>query len=274
MILARQTRFLFLIVLMLNACTASKYAATNKVYKQKAAAYAKIIKANPPINQSVDSLSADKQLWVGTVNMTMRKPNFVVLHHTAQDSTAQTIRTFTLARTEVSAHYVVGCDGQVVQMLNDYLRAHHAGLGKWGNTTDLNSCSIGIEIDNNGTEPYTEEQIKSLLALCATLKKRYNIPAANFIGHSDLAPKRKNDPANFPWKRFAEKGFGFWYSDILKNPPADFKPELALRIIGYDISNLKAAIVGFKRHFIQTDVSPELSPIDILVLYNLYEKYL
>ena len=80
--------------------------------------------------------------WISTVNFNLRKPNFVIIHHTAQDSIQQTIKTFTLARTQVSAHYVIGDDGRVVQMLNDYLRAWHAGNGSWGKNTDINSASI------------------------------------------------------------------------------------------------------------------------------------
>src|SRR5690606_20136269 len=134
-----------------------------------------------------------------------------------------------------------------------------AGIGKWGNTSDLNSSSIGIELDNNGVDqPFTDAQIKSLLVLLDALKKRYNIPTANFIGHADIAPGRKNDPRNFPWKVLSKKGFGLWYDDVLNLPPDDFNPELALRIIGYDTRNLPAAIASFKLHFVQTDTSQVL----------------
>jgi N-acetylmuramoyl-L-alanine amidase len=257
----------------LSACSTNKYAATNKIYKKQAEAFATTIKEMPPVNQKIDSLNENLQSFVGTVNFGIRKPNFVILHHTAQNSLDQTIKTFTLARTQVSAHYVVSRDGKVVQMLNDYLRANHAGVGRWGNDTDLNSSSIGIELDNNGNEPWPEAQLKSLTALLGTLKKKYNIPTANFIAHSDIAPRRKPDPSNFPWKVIAQKGYGFWYDDVLTMPPANFNAEQALRIIGYDISDLSAAIIAFKRHFVQTDITPKLTPADKLILYNLYFKY-
>ncbi|MEN9600225.1 MAG: hypothetical protein RL596_2546, partial [Bacteroidota bacterium] len=80
----------------------------------------------------------------------MRKPSYVIIHHTAQHSTDETLKTFTLPRTQVSAHYVIGKDGVVYQMLNDYLRAWHAGNSRWGNQLDMNSASIGIELDNDG----------------------------------------------------------------------------------------------------------------------------
>ncbi len=261
-------------ILFITSCSTNKYAATEKIYKAKAKDFAKIIANTPPQGQLYDSLYAANQEWVGSVNFGIRKPNFVVIHHTAQDSLAQTIKTFFSTRAGVSAHYVIGRDGKVVHMVNDYLRANHAGLGKWGKDTDLNSSSIGIELDNNGlTDPWPDAQVNSLMMLLATLKKTYNIPTANFIGHADIAPRRKNDPKNFPWKKLADKGFGFWYDDILKNPPLDFNTEMALKYIGYDTSNLPAAITAFKIHFIQSDITPTLSPVDILVLYNVYAKY-
>lgn len=212
--------------------------------------------------------------WVSTTNFNLRKPNYVVIHHTAQKSTEETIKTFTMVKTAVSAHYVIGRDGQVVQMLNDYLRGWHGGAGKWGKVTDINSCSIGIEMDNDGYEAYSETQISSLLSLLDRLKKTYNIPAANFIGHGDVAPGRKIDPnINFPWKRLAEKGFGVWYDDLLEFPPPDFKPLIALQLIGYDVTSPLAAFVAFKRHFIQTDLNPEITQLDLNVLYNLQQKY-
>jgi len=257
-----------------GSCSTSKYAATDKVYKNMAKGFANTIKATPPEGQKIDSLN-NEQYFVGTVNMGIRKPNFVIIHHTAQDSLAQTIKTFTIARTAVSSHYVVSRDGKVVQMVNDYLRAQHAGAGKWGNETNMNSASIGIEMDNNGTtDKWTDAQINSLCALLATLKKKYSIPTANFIGHADYAPGRKNDPKNFPWKILAKKGFGLWYDDVLLMPPADFDTTTALRIIGYNVKNLPSAIEAFKIHFVQTDISKTLTEPDKLILYNLYKKYM
>ncbi|WP_421941684.1 N-acetylmuramoyl-L-alanine amidase [Pedobacter sp.] len=261
-------------VCLWSSCGSSKYAATEKIYKQKTKDFAKIITSTPPVGQLYDPVEGTNQTWVGSVNFGIRKPNFVIIHHTAQDSLAQTIKTFHSTKAGTSAHYVISRDGKVVQMVNDYLRSNHAGVSKWGKDTDLNSSSIGIELDNNGTtDPWPDAQINSLLKLLATLKKNYNIPAANFIGHSDIAPKRKPDPNNFPWKKLAEKGFGFWYDDVLKNPPADFDTTNALKLMGYDTSDLGATITAFKRHFIQSDLTPKLTPVDILVLYNVYTKY-
>lgn len=211
--------------------------------------------------------------WISTVNFNLRKPNFIIIHHTAQDSIQQTIKTFTLANTQVSAHYVIANDGRVIQMLNDYLRAWHAGVGSWGKNTDINSASIGIELDNNGTKPFSELQINSLLALLTKLKKDYNIPAQNIIGHSDIAPARKKDPsALFPWKTLAEKGFGIWSDEILEIAPVDFNVEQALRIIGYDTKNLPVAIMAFKLHYVQTDVTDVVDDNTKNIIYSIYKQ--
>jgi N-acetylmuramoyl-L-alanine amidase len=239
-----------------------------KVYKSQIDSLLDIAKIKDTV-RLIDSagLSIPSE-FVSTVNFNLRK------HHTAQDSVQQTLNTFTLARTQVSSHYVVARNGKVFHMLNDYLRSWHAGTSKWGSVTDMNSCSIGIEIDNNGLEPFEDAQVKSLLLLLAQLKKTYNIPTANFIGHSDIAPGRKTDPsAFFPWQKLAQNGFGYWSDEVLELAPENFDYISALRIIGYNTTNIQAAIVAFKLHFIQKDVSPQLSQLDLNVLYNVYKKY-
>lgn len=211
--------------------------------------------------------------WVGTVNFNLRKPNFVILHHTAQDSIQQTLKTFTLKQTNVSAHYVVSRDGKVIHMLNDYLRAWHAGNGSWGRDTDINSSSIGIELDNNGFEPFSDIQINSLLALLTKLKKDYNIPTQNIIGHADIAPTRKKDPsALFPWKLLAANGFGLWPDEELPCPPPEFNVEQGLQVIGYNTKNLSAAIIAFKLHYIQTEINDILDEKTVSTIYSIYKK--
>lgn len=262
--------FRYLLLFLFFSCSTSKYASTNKSYKKQVKAFAKILRQSPV----KDSIATSSE-WVGTTNLGMRKPNFVIIHHTAQNSCEQTLQTFTLPRTQVSAHYVICKDGTIHHMLNDYLRAWHAGNSRWGNLTDVNSSSIGIEIDNNGFEVFTEQQINSLLTLLGALKKNYSIPAANFIGHADIAPTRKNDPnVNFPWKQLADKGFGLWYDDTSKvTVPSNFNNPLALRIIGYDIRDTVAAVQTFKRHFEQQDSSRVITEQDRKILYNLSKKY-
>ncbi|WP_372920113.1 N-acetylmuramoyl-L-alanine amidase [Salegentibacter sp.] len=303
---------IILVLLVLASCASNPYSKTNRVYKKQAKAYAKQLSTFPLPEKSDGSALYYGEYRVGTTNFNLRKPNYVVLHHTAQDSVQQTLKTFTIPRTQVSSHYVIGRDGEVYHMLNDYFRGWHGGIGKWGNNSDLNSSSIGIELDNNGFEEFSLIQIYSLLEVLENLKEDYNIPAENFIGHSDIAPGRKVDPnATFPWKRLAEEGFGLWYDEeevknlkteaeffepnplvIAQNSiltqripfldkilfpeviPATFDVEMALRIIGFDTSNMDAALQSFKLHFIQEDIQSPLKGDELKILYNLYQKYL
>jgi N-acetylmuramoyl-L-alanine amidase len=226
--------------------------------------------AQYPVQDSV----VNSPYWIGTTNFNMRKPNFVIIHHTAQNSCDQTLKTFTRVASKVSAHYVICKDGTVHHMLNDYLRAWQAGISKWGNATDINSLSIGIEIDNNGFEPFTDEQINSLLQLLDRLKRAYSIPATNFIGHSDIAPGRKVDPNRyFPWKKLADNGFGLWYDTVGVKVPDNFNAMQALRIVGYDIKNPPAAIYSFKLHFVQNDSTKVINDEDKKILFDLEKKY-
>jgi|SRR5436190_6714791 len=265
----RNVIFLLAIFLICNRCSQKPYAATNKSYKKQAKAYGKIL-AQYPVQDSV----INGPYWIGTTNFNLRKPNFIILHHTAQDSCGQTLKTFTIVKTAVSAHYVICKDGTIHHMLNDYLRAWQAGVSKWGNATDINSLSIGIEIDNNGFEPFPELQINSLLGLLDRLKKAYNIPVANFIGHADIAPGRKVDPNKyFPWQKLAENGFGYWYDTTGVQIPPDFNAMSALRIIGYDIKKPEAAIQSFKLHFVQQDSTKIINEDDKRILVDLVKKY-
>ena len=250
------------------SCSTGPYGPTNKAYKNQTRELSKTIQTTP--------VNPTGQDFVGTTNFGLRKPNYVIIHHTAQNSTEQTLKTFTIPRTQVSAHYVIGRDGAVYHMLNDYLRAWHGGAAKWGNLTDINSSSIGIELDNNGFEPFAQPQISSLLTVLADLKKKHAIPSANFIGHSDIAPGRKVDPnVNFPWKTLADSGYGLWPDTLmLDSVPETFNPIEALRIIGYDIRNPENAIRSFQLHFVQKDLTGILNEEEKKILYNLYKKYL
>ena len=149
---------LLIILLMVEviSCNSGKYVKTNKIYKKQSREFAKQLRIYP----LRDSFATSEE-WIGTTNFGLRKPNFVIIHHTAQSSCDQTLQTFTLKFTELSAHYVICKDGTVHHMLNDYFRAWHAGVGSWGNLTDVNSSSIGIELDNSGSEPFPEHKLKA-----------------------------------------------------------------------------------------------------------------
>ncbi len=257
--------------LIIYGCSQHKYTATNKAYKKQAKELARLYNEYPVTDSSGLNYANP---WVGTTNFSVRRPNFVVIHHTAQKSCEETLKTFTLTRTQVSSHYVICKDGTVHHMLNDLLRAHHAGVSKWGNANDLNSSSIGIEIDNNGFEPFTEQQINSLMEVLGRLKRAYSIPTPNFIGHADVAPGRKVDPNRyFPWQKLALNGYGLWYDTTGVSVPADFNAMQALRIIGYDIKNPGNAIQSYKIHFVQHDTTKLIKDSDRKILFDLARKY-
>lgn len=255
----------------LLGCSRSPYYQTNKVYKQQSKQLAKQLTQQPLV---FTGPMPSPGFWAGTTNFNLRKPNIVVIHHTAQNSCEQTLKTFTLTRTQVSAHYVICKDGTVHHMLNDYLRAWHGGVGKWGTLTDINSASIGIELDNNGAETFPGAQVNSLLTLLDTLKRRHNIPTANFIGHADIAPTRKNDPnVHFPWQTLAQRGYGLWYDLTTDSLPPIFDHLVALKVVGYDIADSTAALAAFKRKFFAVEQTPPtLTDDEKKALYSLMQK--
>jgi N-acetyl-anhydromuramyl-L-alanine amidase AmpD len=189
--------------------------------------------------------------WVPSPNFDARRPQLIVLHATEQQSAAQSLDTLrSTGKRKVSAHYLIGDDGRIYQLVADADRAWQAGSGRWGTITELNSASIGIEIDNARGEPYTEAQIVAVLRLLDDLTTRLSIPKSQVIGHSDLAPNRKVDPgALFPWQRLAEAGYGLWPRAPLVEPPAGFDPWLAMAAIGYPLDDRTAAVRAFHRHY-------------------------
>ena len=190
--------------------------------------------------------------WVPSPNFDARKPVAIVIHATEQHSAEESLRTLRTANRggPVSAHYLIGDDGRLYQLVADGARAWHAGAGRWGALVDLNSTSIGIELDNARGEPYSEAQIATLLRLLEDLTRRFKIPAANVIAHADMAPTRKVDPGPlFPWRRLAEAGFGLWPEGELQDPPPGFDPWLAMALIGYPLDDRAAAVRAFQRHY-------------------------
>jgi N-acetylmuramoyl-L-alanine amidase len=183
-------------------------------------------------------------------NFDERKPTFVVLHHTSDATAEQALRTLTNPERGVSSHYLIAREGRIHALVDEKARAWHAGESYWAGVADLNSVSIGIELDNTGSEPFADAQIEALLALLKSIKERYSIPAANFVGHGDIAPGRKVDPsAYFPWKRLAEQGFGIWCEPPYRAVPAGVDDALLLQTLGYNVWNFEAAVAAFKRRF-------------------------
>lgn len=199
-----------------------------------------------------------------------RRPNYVILHHSSNDSAEAALATLTNPARQVSAHYLIGRDGTIYYLVDELARAWHAGESYWGGNRDMNSASIGIELDNNGEEPFAEAQIAALLALLDDLRVRYRIPPANFLGHGDVAPQRKADPSRwFPWKRLAGHGFGVWCDPPYPVPLPDLDAATLLSAFGYDVSDPAVAVAAFKRRFLPHDGLEELTEEGRALLYCL-----
>lgn len=209
--------------------------------------------------------------WVPSKNHDARRPMLIVLHYTDEESAEQSLHTLRTRNSggPVSAHYLVGRDGHLYQLVADGQRAWQAGAGQWGTITDVNSASIGIEIDNDGHSPFPEVQIDSLIRLLDDLCTRLRIPRTAIIGHQDLAPARKPDPGPlFPWQRLAEAGFGRWPERIDEVPPANFDPWIALRLVGYPLDDRAATVRAFRNHY-RGDAATTLDDTDRRILYAL-----
>lgn len=211
--------------------------------------------------------------WVPSPNHEARRPILIVLHATEQRSVQESLDTLRTANSggPVSAHYLIGRDGHIYQLVADDQRAWHAGPGYWGTISDVNSASIGIELDNESRTPFPPAQIDSLLRLLGDLTERLHIPRTQIIAHADFAPTRKVDPGSlFPWQQLAAAGFGLWPGDTRSDPPAGFDPWLALRLIGYPLDDRAATLRAFHRHFRGTETDT-LDAEDLRILYALVE---
>lgn len=191
--------------------------------------------------------------------------SMVVLHYTGMRSANEALERMCDPAAEVSAHYMIDEDGTVHRLVDEAKRAWHAGKSSWRGISDINSASIGIELVNPGHEwgyrPFTEAQMDSLLPLLADIVKRNDIPRANVVGHSDIAPERKEDPGElFEWERLARLRLALPVPDItLGTPfPNDGSFLLGLERFGYDISNGRAAVTAFQRRWRPARIDGEI----------------
>ena len=182
--------------------------------------------------------------------------SILVLHYTGMPDAAGAIARLSDPTAKVSCHYLVAEDGQIVRMVAEDKRAWHAGKSHWRGVDNLNSCSIGIEIVNQGHEigyrPFPEAQIDALIPLVADIVGRYGITRGNVVGHSDIAPARKQDPGElFPWYRLAKLRLALPRPtrNLMDPHWSDAGFLLALERFGYDVTNPLAAVVAFQRRF-------------------------
>jgi N-acetylmuramoyl-L-alanine amidase len=183
--------------------------------------------------------------------------SMIVLHYTDMPDVEDAIAKMRDPESKVSAHYCVTREGEVVQMVPEDKRAWHAGVSYWRGHKDVNSASIGIELDNpghtNGYEPFPEAQIEALLPLLHRMIREHDIPRANVVGHSDVAPLRKTDPGElFPWEVLARyrlclpRPEKLDLGDPFDNDGAFY---LALERFGYDITDGRKAVEAFQRRW-------------------------
>ncbi len=180
----------------------------------------------------------------------------LVLHYTGMQDAAGALARLTDPAAKVSAHYVVDEDGTIHRLVAEEHRAWHAGRSHWRGVTDINSASIGIEIVNPGHEwgyrAFPDAQIEALIPLVHEIKERHAITRGNVVGHSDIAPTRKQDPGElFPWGRLARLRLALPRParNLMDPGWSDGGFLLALERFGYDVSDPDAAVVAFQRRF-------------------------
>ena len=184
--------------------------------------------------------------------------DILVLHYTGMPKTIQALERMCDPAAKVSAHYLIDEDGQILQLISEEKRAWHAGVSSWRGNQNINDRSIGIELANPGHEfgyqKFPKPQVESLIRLAADIILRHAIPARNVVGHSDISPTRKKDPGEFlDWHELALNGIGYSPQDVItKNIEqiTETNYESALKIYGYETSNLPATIKAFQRHFL------------------------
>jgi len=176
----------------------------------------------------------------------------LIIHYTDMAQAEEALAWLINPASQVSAHYLINEEGDIYQMVEEDKRAWHAGESFWQGRIDINSCSIGIELANpghsHGHTPFPDIQIDALIELIHAIRSRWDIPADRILGHSDVAPRRKQDPGHlFPWKRLAQEGFGLWPQKLIEDQTIEVTE--ALESIGYETLSPSHALLAFQRHF-------------------------
>lgn len=264
------------------------------------ASYGSIVSANPVGYKVVKT-------FYPSVGQNFRQ-KYIILHYTALDDDKSVM---VLTQQSVSAHYLVNDlgDNEIYQLVDENKRAYHAGISSWRKDKMLNDTSIGIEIVNAGYKTdasgtkifpeYSDAQVRKVAALVKDLANRYMVPATNILGHSDIAPTRKQDPGpKFPWKKlYDEYQVGMWYDEGTKQnfydsavledyamqmsvPSFLFKIQTALRDFGYDLNPngayddaTKKTIETFQYHFRPQNYSGMMDAETWAILQALNQKY-
>jgi N-acetylmuramoyl-L-alanine amidase len=193
----------------------------------------------------------------------------VVLHYTAMGDAEAALARMCDPVCEVSAHYLIAKDGAVTRLVDEAHRAWHAGAGKWADVDDVNSRSIGIELDNDGASRFPEAQMAALETLLAGILERHGLEPKHVIAHSDMAPDRKSDPGRlFDWKRLADRGLSVWPEPSL---PGDFLRNAAA--FGYPVEHGEAVILEAFRQRFRPDATGPIGPADHALMAGLARHY-
>ena len=192
-------------------------------------------------------------------------PRLIVLHYTGMQSAAKAIDWLAHPESHVSCHYVIDEAGHITQMVAESMRAWHAGASRWAGETDINSASIGIEIQNPGHEhgypDFPDAQMQAVAALCQDIAARQNIPPQGVLAHSDVAPGRKIDPGEkFNWAWLARGGIGHW------TEPAPLKPSEEARALGEEGPDIAQAQALLSRYGYDVETHGRLDKKTIAVL--------
>lgn len=200
----------------------------------------------------------------------VRPPDMVVLHYTGMATGEAALARLTDPASRVSAHYLVEEDGRLFALVAEERRAWHAGKAFWGGQTDINGISIGIELVNPGHEfgyrPFPARQMEELVALLSGIRGRWTVPNSRILGHSDVAPTRKQDPGElFPWRDLAMAGHGLWAEPpaapgeplaVGADGPGVFALQAGLTRLGYDLApsgtyddDTVTVVRAFQRHW-------------------------
>tara|TARA_Y100001960_G_C14629863_1_gene805258 strand:+ start:413 stop:1147 length:735 start_codon:yes stop_codon:yes gene_type:complete len=223
-----------------------------------------------------------------------RQIKFLVFHYTGMKLEVDAIKRLKEIQSEVSSHYLIKNNGEIVLMVPEPYIAWHAGISFWKGYKSLNKYSIGIEISNPGHshnyKNFSTKQIKSIVNLSKYLIKKYNIKPNNILGHSDIAPNRKKDPGEkFPWKYLSKKKIGFWHDLNFKNLKKKRKLNINdkeknefiknLSKIGYlkrknifKFKNVKKLTIAFQRRFRQDLINGKIDQECLLISKNLIKK--
>ncbi len=197
------------------------------------------------------------------------KPSILLMHYTGMPSAARAIDWLSRPESKVSCHYVIDTDGRITQMVPEALRAWHAGLSYWAGESDINSASIGIEIQNPGHEdgyhPFPRAQMRAVRDLALDIQRRHAIAPERILAHSDVAPLRKIDPGEkFDWRWLAQAGVGHWVAPVAiraaerlaSDPGLVSAASSLLAAYGYGVGvagvsgpDLATVVRAFQRHF-------------------------